>query len=329
MSAFWASFGAGGEVVRQVALIAAGLLLLGPLVARLPRAVARWVAWALALGAVLAAERVSDGAGAGWRMLAIIGPLLLGMKVVVATETHPSTPLSPGRWLLWASAWPGMCPELFAGREREVDRGPALAMIGAGALRLALGLALIAAARALREPGQPALAYGAATACALVGISLVLHFGLFGLLAGGWRALGVASYPLFPAPLTSTTLGEFWGRRWNLPFTEMIQRAVYRPLSAPLGRSAAALAGFATSGLLHELAISVPVKAGYGLPALYFLLHGVLMLLERRWAWLKAQLEGRLLGRVWTLGWLALPMPILFHGPFLTQIVWPLIGVAG
>jgi hypothetical protein len=86
---------------------------------------------------------------------------------------------------------------------------------------------------------------------------------------------------------------------------------------------------FLFSGLLHELAISVPVEAGYGLPLLYFTLHGGLVLLERRlegtaaalprWGWL---------GRAWTCGWLVLPLPILFHRPFLAGVVWPLIGMS-
>jgi hypothetical protein len=30
---------------------------------------------------------------------------------------------------------------------------------------------------------------------------------------------------------------------------------------------------------------------------------------------------------VWVLGWLAVPVPILFHPPFLRGVVWPLIGM--
>jgi alginate O-acetyltransferase complex protein AlgI len=32
-------------------------------------------------------------------------------------------------------------------------------------------------------------------------------------------------------------------------------------------------------------------------------------------------------GRVWTLAWLIVPLPILFHRAFLEGIVWPLIGI--
>jgi alginate O-acetyltransferase complex protein AlgI len=33
------------------------------------------------------------------------------------------------------------------------------------------------------------------------------------------------------------------------------------------------------------------------------------------------------IGRVWTLAWLALPLPILFHPPFLRAVVWPIAGM--
>jgi len=130
------------------------------------------------------------------------------------------------------------------------------------------------------------------------------------------------------APLAARSLGEFWSRRWNLAFSEMTALGIYRPLSGTLGRKAATVAAFLASGLLHELAISVPVLAGFGLPLSYFLLHGVLVLAERRlesadralshWGWW---------AHVWVLGWLLLPAPILFHRPFLRGVVWPLIGM--
>jgi alginate O-acetyltransferase complex protein AlgI len=33
-------------------------------------------------------------------------------------------------------------------------------------------------------------------------------------------------------------------------------------------------------------------------------------------------------GRAWTLAWLVLPLPILFHRPFLGGVLWPPIGIA-
>jgi alginate O-acetyltransferase complex protein AlgI len=85
---------------------------------------------------------------------------------------------------------------------------------------------------------------------------------------------------------------------------------------------------FVASGVLHELAISVPVRAGYGLPMLYFALQGLLVLIEH-------QLEraGRPVSRwgawahVWVIAWLVIPAPILFHQPFLAGTIWPIIGL--
>ena len=107
----------------------------------------------------------------------------------------------------------------------------------------------------------------------------------------------------------------------------------HRHLPAPraAGRTAAALAAsFLGSGLLHELAISVPVRAGGGIPTAYFALHGVLLIAEGRLASAGHTIERvASVGRTWTLGWLVLPLPILFHRPFLAGVAWPLIGMPG
>jgi alginate O-acetyltransferase complex protein AlgI len=108
----------------------------------------------------------------------------------------------------------------------------------------------------------------------------------------------------------------------------MTALASYRPLSGRLGRRVATVAAFLASGLLHELAISLPVLAGFGLPMAYFLLHGMLVLTERRLDRAGRPVNGwGMWSHVWVLGWLVLPAPILFHLPFLRGVVWPLIGM--
>jgi alginate O-acetyltransferase complex protein AlgI len=155
-------------------------------------------------------------------------------------------------------------------------------------------------------------------------LSLILHFGLFNLVAGGWRWVGIDCRPLFRAPLASQSLPEFWSKRWNLAFSEMAAIAVYRPLSKRMGRQAAMFAVFLYSGLVHELAISVPVRAGYGLPFAYFVLHGVLALAEQRLG--LGRFRQDWLRRAWTAAWLALPLPLLFHRWFLEAIIWPMLS---
>jgi alginate O-acetyltransferase complex protein AlgI len=281
--------------------------------------------------AVAGAERVCRDEPPGFRMLAVIGALLYAMKAVVGVEAREDdgTRLSLPQWLAFAVMWSGMRPSLF----RKLGQAPLsgwerLAL--SGALRLAAGAALVGLARLAWATAAPPLGPSGArllaTALLLPGLSLMLHFGIFTLATAFWRRAGVDCRPLFREPLRSRSLGEFWGRRWNLAFTEMTAIGIYRPLEGRLGRTAATMTGFCLSGLFHELAISVPVKAGFGLPLLYFLLHGALVLLERA-----MERRGRPIGRygwaarAWTLAWLALPLPLLFHPAFIQGVVWPLL----
>src|SRR5205807_7560125 len=52
----------------------------------------------------------------------------------------------------------------------------------------------------------------------MIGMILILHFGLFHLLAMEWRAAGVNVELIMAAPLRSKSVGEFWGPRWNAAF---------------------------------------------------------------------------------------------------------------
>lgn len=324
MSAYTPS---GPLVVWAGAALLLAVLALGLAATRIRRpGAARLAAWFLVAAAFAGAERLTAGEPAGFRMLAVIAALLYAMKAVVGIEERASggPRLSPARWLAFAAAWPGMRPSLFArlGERRLPGAGR---LVVRGVVRLVLGAALVLLARRAWAAGSPLVATG----LALPGLSLALHFGAFNVLAGLWRLSGARTDALFKAPLRSTSLREFWGRRWNLAFSEMTALGIYRPLMPRLGRNAATAAAFLASGLLHEIAISLPVMAGFGLPLAYFALHGALMLAERgleaaghpvsRPAWL---------GRAWTIFWLVAPLPILFHRPFLAGVVWPLLGAA-
>lgn len=284
----------------------------------------RLAAWALAFGTTAAMERITAGQPAGFRMLAILGALLWSTKAIVLVESRAAGlgRLLPARRLGFVVAWPGMQPRPFVAASRDLRREGAV-LVRRGASRLALGVILVALSRMAWVWTSSLLA---ATVLLLPGLSLILHFGIFNLVAGAWCYLGVRGYPLFRSPLRSSSLTEFWGRRWNLGFAELTAIAVNRPLSARIGATPALLASFACSGLLHELAISVPVRAGFGLPFLYFAIHGGLMLIERALA-AHGRPIGGWRGRVWTVAWLVVPLPILFHPPFLRGVAWPLIGI--
>jgi Membrane bound O-acyl transferase family len=309
------------------AAILATIIFLGFAFARVrPLWLARLCSWALVVAGVIGAERWNGHEPAGFRMLAIIGALLYGMKAVVSVEVraHGARPLSIGRWLGFAALWPGMRPGPFTHRATAPLPGAGQLFLG-GSARLLTGLALVVMARLVWVVTSSRFL---ATVPLMVGISFFAHFGAFDVLTAAWRYLGVDCQRLFRSPLRSTNLREFWGRRWNLAFSEMTAIAIYQPLVRVAGRGPAVAASFLGSGLLHELAISVPVQAGYGLPMAYFILHGTLMMIEARLAKANRPIDRiASVGRVWTLAWLAVPLPILFHRPFLAGVVWPLIGL--
>jgi hypothetical protein len=315
--------------VWAMAAVLGATLAAGLGISRLPRgAAARAASWTLVVATVVLVDRLSADQPPGVRMLVLIGTLLYAMKAVVTVDgMDPERPaLSPSRWLAFAALWPGMRPVPFA-----TAGGPPLpgagVLVRQGLVRLALGIGLVALARWSWAASSSRVL---ATALALPGLSFILHFGIFNIVAGAWRHAGVDVGTLFRAPLRSKSLAEFWGRRWNLAFSEMTAFGVYRPLSRVAGKPAALAVAFLFSGLLHELAISLPVKAGFGLPLLYFAIHGTLMLMERGLERAGRPVHARPgLGRAWTTFWLVAPLPILFHQPFLRGVVWPILGVPG
>jgi alginate O-acetyltransferase complex protein AlgI len=308
-----------------LATILGGVILAGYALPRLglPRH-ARAVAWTILIAGTAGVERLCAVQPPGVRMVALISFALLAMKVVVVIEEQARglKPLAFGRWLGFSAGWIGMQPRLFA----SAAAGPlpgAGALMRRGFLHAVSGAVLVVLERFAWTEFQSRLL---ASLLLLPGLSLMLHFGLCNLLAGAWRLGAVPCDALFRAPLRSQNLGAFWSKRWNLAFSEMTTIAVYRPLVTRIGRGPALLAGFALSGLLHELAISVPVRAGFGLPLLYFLMHGGLVLVERALSRAGHPLNGWI-GRVWVFFWVLAPLPLLFHPPFLAGVIWPLIGM--
>ena len=152
-----------------------------------------------------------------------------------------------------------------------------------------------------------------------MGFSLVLHYGLFTLLTVSWRIAGFDVGPLFRNPFASRSLSDFWTCRWNLAYTEMCQETVLRA-TRPWHRRASTFAVFLFSGLLHEVAISLPVDAGYGLPTLYFAINGAAMQAPFK--------PGTLVARTWAVFWVVAPLPLLFHPWFIRGIVMLALGVS-
>jgi hypothetical protein len=205
-------------------------------------------------------------------------------------------------------AWPGVIPDHFRERRAAQTIEPA-AFLGAWA-RTVFGIASIVLL-AIYSPNIPERILGLAGIGALL---LTLHLGICGLLPWVLRWAGFAVPLLFDRPWAAASLADFWSRRWNLAFVEMNQRLFLRWLHRRAGKGGSRFALFALSGVLHELGISFPAGAGWGLPLGYFLLHGALVAVEERY---------RIANRAWTWFWLIAPSPWLFHEPFRRTLIVP------
>ncbi|KAL1560035.1 acyl-CoA--sterol O-acyltransferase 1-like [Salvia divinorum] len=95
--------------------------------------------------------------------------------------------------------------------------------------------------------------------------------------------VGAELEPQFNEPYLSTSLQDFWGRRWNLMVTRILRPTVYLPVlgwsAGVVGRKWAPLPAvmsvFAVSGFMHELIFYYlgRVKPTWEI-TLFFLLHG-------------------------------------------------------
>lgn len=317
------AFVPSAHAIAIAVFAALGASTLGYLATRLRTStLARATAWGTVALALVMAAWAAHAEPAGARMLLLISVGLVAMKAPVATEAvlAGEAPLPLGAWAAFSLGWFGMRPSAFAHRDLARSK-EAPALLRRAARGFVGGALLFAAARLVYASTG---SFVAAVVVLLPALSLMLHFGALTASAALWRSLGFDCRPLFDAPLRATSLAEFWGKRWNLAFSEMTALALYRPLAGCFGRPAATVAAFAASGALHELAISAPVRAGYGLPTLYFALHGALVLIERRRA-VSGSPVGGMAGRAWTLLWLTLPLPALFHPPFVDAIVGPML----
>nr|MBA3686194.1 membrane bound O-acyl transferase family-domain-containing protein [Planctomycetota bacterium] len=177
-------------------------------------------------------------------------------------------------------------------------------------------------------------AVGAAGALAqgwvgMVGIVLMLHFGVFRLVSCAWRSAGVEARPLMDRPLAAVSLGEFWGRRWNTAFRDLTHRCFYAPLARRWSPRVAILGGFLLSGVVHDLVISLPARGGYGLPTAYFALQALGLLVERSPFGRRLGLGRGRAGWSWTMLVVAVPVGLLFHPAFIRVVILPFLAALG
>lgn len=163
----------------------------------------------------------------------------------------------------------------------------------------------------------------------MIGLVLLLHFGVFDLLSLYWGTRGIEAKPLMNSPLTATSLSEFWGARWNTAFNDLMRRHVFVDLSAPLGPRTSLLVVFLISGLIHDAVISFPARGGYGLPTAYFILQAFGLLFERSRGGSRLGLGHGPRGWVFVLLIAGLPAYWLFHPVFIRNVILPMLKALG
>jgi hypothetical protein len=286
------------------------------------RSHSRTFAWVIAVATVGFSTWVTIDQSPLLRMVVIVYMQLLSMKIVVAVETYTSdNKLSILQWLAFALGWFGMRPVLFEklpSPSRDYRK-----LLLKGLSRIVIGLAFLYLSFIISRQNWTHQ-YFLPQLFLLMGISLILHFGILNLSTAVWRVMGVDVSELFRAPYKSKSLKEFWGKRWNIAFSEMTALIAYRPLRNKVGIEAAVILSFLLSGILHEIAISFPVNSGYGLPLIYFGIHAIAMQMESKVILIQRIISHKFWSHVWVMGLLIVPMPLLFHEAFMTNVLVPL-----
>lgn len=260
-------------------------------------------------------------------MFLYISSTFLTLKIVVANNhLKKEDQLTFTQWLLFCYAWFGMNPSPF--KSFPYKRFPDyLSYFKKGISRIIIGSIFITLMKVIllfwvsnSIPFQVSiytlfLSY-------LIGLSLILHFGILNISTGFLRLLGINVTSLFKDPIKSKSLEEFWSKRWNLAFVELTTLAVLRPLKKRFGAQTAFWASYIFSGLLHELAISLPVKSGFGKPFAYFILQAFfIFVIEKN---ILKNVNNAFIRKCWLLACLFLPIFLLFHKDFINDIVIPL-----
>ena len=282
----------------------------------------RIIGWLVVISTAIFSILLTASQSPTYKMIAIASLQLLSMKVIVMVESYSGkNGLNVLQWLAFSLGWFGMRPQLFEAFPSKPLSG-VMPFVWKGISRIIIGITLLILSVYLQK--NYSNVYFLYEVVMLVGLSFILHFGILNLSTASWRFSGVDVKELFRSPYKATSLKEFWGKRWNMAFSEMTAIVVYKPLKLYYGISAAMIASFLVSGLLHEIAISFPVETGYGLPFLYFVLHGSAMYAEDKSPAVKRITAHPVFSHVWVFAWLMLPMPLLFHHTFIAEVAEPL-----
>jgi hypothetical protein len=285
------------------------------------RAVVAWAVMVVGLvGFWCLRPRLSDRAF-GYGQLAV---LLATWKIASLLHLPPASwrRFTPRRFLAYC-VWPGMQPRQFLVGARAPAGAPVPTL--RGFLRnVATGAALLLLARLMPAATPRAVRLWVA----LVGACFLFLVARLDFWALVFRAMGFAVEKLWDCPVAATSVGDFWGRRWNRIVSGFLREVVFTPLARLAGARAALLAVFLYSGLYHEI-VSVMARSGYGGPTLYFLVQYLGVAAESTGRGRRLLRDRPWLGRAWTFAVVVAPVGLLLHRGFVEGYLVPMLTEAG
>lgn len=253
-------------------------------------------------------------------MWALAGSMFIALKLLTLTavETGQVPFAKLGAYI---ALWPGMDARAFLAERPTKTPVASLSELGFALLKFFGGLLAFAVAvhHVDRWPMWQAGWMG------MLGVIFTLHFGLLHLVSWGWRRAGVQAPPIMRAPILADSLGDFWGGRWNAAFADIARRFLFKPTVRTLGVLVAGILVFLASGVVHEIAISLPARGGWGGPTLYFLLQGAGIAVEKSVAGRRLGLGTGFTGWLWTAFCTLAPVTLLFHEPFVRNVILPFL----
>jgi hypothetical protein len=287
------------------------------------KAILRTIVWVVPFLDIIGGYFLITDSRPWYSMMVYIFLLFLGMKTVTVVYRYPDKGrLNLLQWLAFALGWPGMDPIPF----EQLGKGKRIkpsTLVTSGLISFATGTILLLLFACLLK--YHVLHYYIICLLSFIPLVMIFHAGLFNIGAAAWGLVGVQLSPLMDAPWKSDSVGSFWGRRWNIAFIQMTKITLFVPLARKGKSMLALLLSFFISGIFHEVALSLPVGSGYGLPMLYFILQSVFVLIERKFIHELSPIARRL----WTFICLLLPFPLLLHPIFIHEIMLPFLKHLG
>lgn len=281
-----------------------------------------WIAW-LPLSVMPLTAVACRNLLPAWEFMWILSvAIFISLKWVTWWMARSRVAHPAWRSTAYLFAWPGMDAENFLDARQHVSRPAPTTWLWA-IMETALGAILLWMVARSVPQGEPLIRGW----LGMFGLILLLHFGTFQIVSLGWRSIGVNAEPIMSAPLRSVSLGEFWGKRWNLGFRQLAHQLIFGPLRRTIGAGAAGFLVFGVSGLIHDLVISLPARGGYGLPTLYFLLQGTGMTIEHSRFGKRLGLGQGVRGWTFMMAFLAAPLFLLFHPWFVMRVMLPFMRV--